>query len=152
MQDNLGESLERFLSDPRFAVLSGTKDENVALLRDLWENHADAFFVRADRDYPEHGIPKGTMVLQENKLERWMAKEADRLTRFQNRAKKATEAATRNSAAVAPSKPFTPAAPARPAAPSAPTRQPTTAPEPENEFEAWKEKTMSNDSWADVLE
>jgi len=146
MQNDLAGSLEGLLKDPRFAVLSGTNDENVALLRDLWQNHADAFFWRADRDYPEYGVPRGTMVFQPDRLEQWVSREADRTTRLLARSQKAAAADVRNKAATAPSKPFTPHA-LKPAAPRAPS-SPTPAPAPAvNDYEDWKEKMLRDENW-----
>lgn len=100
-QQHLAQTLDQYLGHDQYKVLAGEREE---LLRELWEDHRDRLFVKADQDYPEAGVRAGEDAFSFDHLERVLERVAAKAKRYAAQTVKVQQAAKVN-ASVTPSKP-----------------------------------------------
>lgn len=109
-QQHLAQTIDQYLANDQYKVLAGDREE---LLRELWEDHRERLFVKADRDYPEAGIRQGEDAFNFDALERVLERLAGKAKRYAVQTAKLQQAAKVN-ASVTPPKPASKAVPRNP--------------------------------------
>lgn len=106
-QQHLAQTLDQYLAQDGYKVLAGERDE---LLRELWEDHRERLFVKADRDIPEAGIRQGEDAFSFDAMERVLDRVAAKAKKYAAQTAKVQQAAKLN-ASVTPPKPAKPVPP-----------------------------------------
>ena len=96
-QHHLSATLEQYLQQPEFKALA---PEGQELLQELWTEHQNTLFIRADRDYPEYGLKTGELAISYDALNRLLSRRAAQAQKIADQVAKFQSAATLNAAAV----------------------------------------------------